>query len=588
MIVGIDLGTTNSAVAVWHEGAAQLVPNALGDLLTPSAVSIAGDGTTLVGAAALDRMASAPDSTVTSFKRYMGTERTVRLQEKRAFQLGKVGSGTGGNALRAEDLSALVLQSLCDDVAARFGTRPTEAVITVPAYFNDRQRKATRRAGELAGLTVRRLINEPTAAALAFGLQDQEDREPFLVFDLGGGTFDVSIVEKFEGVIEVRASAGDNRLGGDDFNTALAALMAPCIDPAGKLARLPDARREALLNRAAETARRQLSGADSATFAVVLDEERLEAPVTAAEFEAACEGLLRRLREPVVRALRDCAFDVAELGEIVLVGGATRMPVVRRAITRMFGRFPNSTVHPDHAVALGAAIQAGLLARDAAFDEIRISDVCPFTLGVDTVERDSRGGFQHGIFSPIIDRNTPVPVSRVSSYHTVQDNQRELRFNIYQGEAREVSGNILLGTINVTVPPRPAGEINADVRFSYDSSGLLEVDVTIPETGQSRNLVIVDEGDLDKGGRDATRDLAARRAALAKLKFHPREEAGNAALMARAERTYEDFVGEDRRVIGQWITEFAGALASQDHRRIAEARALLAERLDAIDQSAPL
>lgn len=561
MIVGIDLGTTNSAAAVWQDDAPVLIPNALGEMLTPSAVSVGSDGTTYVGAAALDRLATHPEATATSFKRYMGTERKLRLGKKE---------------WRPEDLSALVLRALCDDAEAFLGARPTEAVITVPAYFNDRQRKATRHAGELAGLTVRRLINEPTAAALAFGLQDQEDREPFLVFDLGGGTFDVSIVEKFEGVVEVRASAGDNRLGGDDFNTALAARMKPLVDPDGRLDKLDARQREAMLHRAAEAARRQLSGEDKATFAVVLGEDRLAAEVTADQFEAACEDLLRRLREPVVRALRDCAFDVAELGDIVLVGGATRMPVVRKAITRMFGRFPNSSVHPDHAVALGAAIQAGLLSRDAALDEIRIADVCPFTLGVDSAERDSRGVYQHGIFSPIIDRNTPVPVSRVNNYRTVQDNQKELLFNIYQGEAREVSANIHLGAIKVPVPARPAGEAGADVRFSYDSSGLLEVDVTVHETGVTRNLVIAGEAEVM-----TDREVAARREALAKLKFHPREEAENVALMARAERVYEDFVGDERRMIGQWITDFAGALDSQDPRRIADARALLQSQLEA-------
>ena len=544
------------------------MPNALGEMLTPSAVSIGDDGTAVVGAAALDRRASRPAQTVTGFKRLMGTAKPVQL---------------GKRSYRAEDLSALLLRTLADDVEAHTGTRPTEAVITVPAYFNDRQRKATRRAGELAGLAVRRLINEPTAAALAFGLQDRGDRAPFLVFDLGGGTFDVSIVEMFEGIVEVRASAGDNRLGGDDFNAALVALMAPKIDPAGTLAKLDPRAREALLDQAAEVARRRLSVADSADFAVVHDGGRLAGPVTAAEFEAASEPLLRRLREPVVRALRDCAFEAAELSEIVLVGGATRMPAVRRAITRMFGRFPNSTVHPDHAVALGAAIQAGLLTRDAALEEVRIADVSPFSLGVDTVEMDGHGGIQRGVFSPIIERSTPIPVSRVRSYQTVQDNQRELRFNIYQGEAREVSGNVHLGSIKVPVPQRPAGEISADVRFTYDSSGLLEVGVVIPETGLTRNLVIIDDADST-----ADEDLAARRKALAKLKFHPREEAQNVALLARVERLYEEYLGEDRQIIGRWITEFVGALDSQDGRRIAEARALIGERVAALEASSPL
>jgi molecular chaperone HscC len=568
MLIGIDLGTTNSAVAIWRDGSAELVPNALGQLLTPSAVSIARDGQVWVGTPALDRMAAHPQDTATSFKRLIGTQRTAKL---------------AGKDYPPEDLSAIVLSALVRDVEALTGAAPTEAVITVPAYFNDRQRKATRRAGELAGLTVRRLINEPTAAALAFGLQDKGDREPFLVFDLGGGTFDVSVVEMFDGIVEVRASAGDNRLGGDDFDDALAAFAKPRLDPEGLLAALPDDTRAALLKRAAEACRRALSTASEAEFALTLGETRLATTVTEAEFETACDPLVRRLREPVVRALRDCAIEAAELSDVVLVGGATRMPVVRKAITRLFGRFPNSSVHPDHAVALGAAIQAGLVGRDAALDEIRITDVCPFTLGVEVAEQDRFGGLQRGLFSPIIERNTPVPVSRVSTYHTMGDGQKQIEFAIYQGEAREVSGNVRLGQLQVPVPARPAGEVSAEVRFSYDSSGLLEVDVHVPLDGTSRNLVIVDEED-----RPDPKDIEKRRAALAKLKFHPREEAVNAALLARAERCYEDHIGELRQAIGHWITEFAGALDTQDPRAIADARDFLLARLDEFDRASPL
>lgn len=568
MIIGIDLGTTNSAVALWDGEAAQLVPNALGQMLTPSAVSVLPNGTTLVGQAALERMAAKDAVTQVSFKRYMGTDHKLKL---------------GRNTFSAEELSALVLASLRDDVAAQTGTVPTEAVITVPAYFNDKQRKATRRAGELAGLSVRRLINEPTAAALAFGLASRGEHEPFLVFDLGGGTFDVSIVEMFAGIVEVRASAGDNRLGGDDFNAALAAAVRARLDPDGLLDRLNPEHARALLLQAAERTRRALSDRGEAELALTVAEQRLAITVTAADLEAAAEPLLRRLRDPVVRALRDSQIDTASLSEVVLVGGATRMPVVRKAITRLFGRFPNSTVHPDQAVALGAAIQGGLIARDGGLDEVRITDVCPFTLGVDRSERDGRGGFVSGLFTPIIERNTPVPVSRVHYFQTMGDNQRRVEFGIYQGEAREVSGNVRLGAVDIAVPPRPAGEVQVDVRFSYDSSGLLEVDVSIPLTGESRNVVFVDEED-----RKDDAELDRRRRALATLKVHPREDAGNQALLARAERMWEDHLGDVRTVIGQWIIAFQSALESQDHRTIAQAHADLAARLDSLDAEMPL
>jgi molecular chaperone HscC len=568
MLVGIDLGTTNSAVALWKDGAPQLVLNALGKELTPSAVSIAKGGQTWVGEAALDRMATHPADTVTSFKRMMGTESTVTL---------------AGTTLTPEDLSAMVLRSLADDVEAATGERPTGAVITVPAYFNERQRRATRRAGEIAGLEVKRLINEPTAAALAFGLTDRGDREPFLVFDLGGGTFDVSIVEMFEGIVEVRASAGDNRLGGDDFDEALVKLVEPLLGNPDALATLPADRRHALLTLAAERTRRALSSAEEADFTLVADGTALTARVTTEAFEEAAAPLVKRLRDPVIRALRDCHIDVRTLSDIVLVGGATRMPVVRKALTRMFGRFPNATVHPDHAVALGAAIQAGLLSGGDGLEEIRITDVAPFTLGVATATRDQHGRYHDDIFAPIIERNTPVPVSRMEGFRTLADNQRQVVFAIYQGEARDVKKNVKLGELTVPVPPRPAGEVAVDVRFTYDTSGMLEVDVEVPATGMKRNLVIVDEED-----RRSQKDIEGRRKALEKLKVHPRDEAENVAMLARAERAYEGFTGHVRDVIGQGLTEFQGALDKQDPRIIADAREGLGNLLDHIEANPPL
>ncbi len=567
MLVGIDLGTTNSAVALWRDGAPQLVPNALGKALTPSAVSVAKGGQTWVGEAALDRMATHPRDTATSFKRMIGTASTVTL---------------AGTTLTPEDLSAMVLRSLADDVEAATGERPTGAVITVPAYFNERQRRATRRAGEIAGLEVKRLINEPTAAALAFGLADKGDREPFLVFDLGGGTFDVSIVEMFEGIVEVRASAGDNRLGGDDFDAVLVKLVEPLLD-AAVLDRLPADQRRALLTLAAERSRRALTAAEAAEFRVVAEGAELIAEVTAEAFEEAAAPLIKRLRDPVIRALRDCHIDVKTLSDIVLVGGATRMPVVRKALTRMFGRFPNATVHPDHAVALGAAIQAGLLSGGEGLEEIRITDVAPFTLGVGTATRDAHGRFHEDIFAPIIERNSPVPISRMEQFCTLADNQKQVTFAIYQGEARDVKKNVKLGELTVPVPPRPAGEVSVDVRFTYDTSGLLDVDVSVPATGTTRNLVIVDEED-----RRSQQDVAESRKRLEKLKVHPRDEAENVAMMARAERAYEGFTGHVREVIGMALTEFKGALEKQDPRIIAEAREGLARLLDETDAHSPL
>ncbi|MEP9359122.1 molecular chaperone HscC [Sphingomonas sp. KR3-1] len=564
MIVGIDLGTTNSAIACFRDGAPQLIPNALGDLLTPSAVSLGKDGSLLVGLAARDRQSTHPDLTATAFKRHMGTRKRYTL---------------GRRAYGAEDLSALVLASLKADAERFTGETVTGAVITVPAYFNDQQRKATRRAGELAGLKVERLVNEPTAAALAYGIHERGDREPFLVFDLGGGTFDVSIVEVFDGVVEVRASAGDNRLGGEDFNDMVAKLARAAIDPEGTLvARGKESLFHEVLRAAAERTRRALSEAEDALFEIVWEGKAYSHRITAAEFEAAADPLIQRLRDPVLRSMRDSNIAVGGLSEVVLVGGATRMPVVRRAVTRMFGRFPNHSLHPDHAVALGAAVQAGLKARDAALEEIRLTDVCPFTLGVDTAMRDPTGRLVFGVFAPIIERNTVVPASRVHRFQTLAENQKQVEFNIYQGEARAVADNVHLGQAVVPVPPRPAGEVVVDVRFSYDASGLLEIDVSVPLSGLQRQWVI-SSGD----GGDSPEEVAARRAALAELKIHPRDQASNAATLARAERCYENFIGERRQHIAEMILTFEAVLARQEPHSIDDMRAQVEAALDQIE-----
>jgi molecular chaperone HscC len=561
MIIGIDLGTTNSAAAFWRDGKPELIPNSLGDMLTPSAVSLAADGALLVGMAARERQAIAPRQTATAFKRLMGTQKQIAL---------------GGSLFAAEDLSALVLRSLKADAEAFLGESVEGAVITVPAYFNDRQRRATRRAGELAGLTVERLINEPTAAALAHGIQDQGDKQPFLVFDLGGGTFDVSIVEIYDGIIEVRASAGDNRLGGEDFNDLIVEAMLRRFQ--AELADPSDSQLREVMRAAAERSRRALSEGDPATFAFVWQGQPYETRLTAAEFEEAAAPLIARLRDPVLRSLRDSGIRTDQLSEIVLVGGATRMPIVRRAVTRMFGRFPSGAVHPDHAVALGAAVQAGLKARDAALDEIRLTDVCPFTLGIEVAERDRNGLYRTGIFAPIIERNTVIPASRIHIFSTTADNQRSVRFGIYQGEARDVAANVKLGEVDLPVPPRPAGDVRIDCRFSYDVSGLLEVDVVVPETGATRQLVICDESDSP-----SEPELAERRRSLAALKIHPREDAANSAALARAERCYEGFVGERREYVGQLILDFEAVLQRQEPRPIAEARAELERELDGLE-----
>jgi molecular chaperone HscC len=338
-----------------------------------------------------------------------------------------------------------------------------------------------------------------------------------------------------------------------------------------------DSRLREIMRAAAERCRRALSSDEAAPFSFVWNGQAHETEIDADDFEQAAEPLIARLREPVLRSLRDSNILAESLSEIVLVGGATRMPIVRRAVTRMFGRFPDTKVDPDRAIALGAAVQAGLRARDADLDEIRLTDVCPFTLGVEVAEYDRGGRLHKGIFSPIIERNTVIPASRVRTFSTVQDNQKTVQFGIYQGEARNVEANVKLGEVSVPVPQRPRGTVGIDCRFSYDASGLLEVDVTIPETGITKQLVICDDDAPDAN------EIAARREALAALKVHPRDDAANAALLARAARVYEGFIGERRDYVGHLMLELEAALERQDPKGIELARREIEERLNELE-----
>jgi molecular chaperone HscC len=368
MLVGIDLGTTNSLIGTLVDGQPKLIANAYGSVLTPSVVGLDDSGTLLVGAPARERLISHPHLTAASFKRYMGTQQEFEL---------------GARRFRAEELSAMVLQSLKQDAEAFLGAPVTEAIITVPAYFNDTQRKATIAAGKLAGLRVERLLNEPTAAALAYGIANRGAESTYLVFDLGGGTFDVSIVELFDGVIEVHASAGDNFLGGDDFRDQL--VKSFFAENAAALAVDPLKPPRELLERAsrqAELAKRELSTSFQALMRVVWQDKEVQWQISAADFERHSEALLNRLARPIQQALRDARMRTNELDQIVLVGGATRMSMVRKLVTKLFGRFPMVEINPDEAIAQGAAIQAALKAQDAALDDVVMTDVCPYTMGV--------------------------------------------------------------------------------------------------------------------------------------------------------------------------------------------------------------
>ncbi|WP_116830384.1 molecular chaperone HscC [Pseudomonas syringae] len=563
MIVGIDLGTTNSLVAVWRDGSSELVTNALGETLTPSVVGLDDDGQILVGKAARERLQTHPEKTAALFKRYMGSAQEIRL---------------GSATYRPEELSSLVLKSLKADVERAFGEPVTEAVISVPAYFSDAQRKATRIAGELAGLKVEKLINEPTAAALAYGLHQKEGETSFLVFDLGGGTFDISILELFDGVMEVRASAGDNFLGGEDFDQVMVEHFVnlhrdePDFPSTELIA--PALRREA------QRVRRALGQDGSADFVLRHADREWRKTITQEQMSDFYAPLLNRLRAPAERALRDARIRVADLDEILLVGGTTRMPLIRKLAASLFGRFPSIALNPDEIVAQGAAVQAALKHRDAALEEIVLTDVCPYTLGIETITQVGNR-YESGHYLPIIERNSVVPVSRVKTVQTVSDDQEHVMVRIFQGESRMVKDNIALGELIIPIPRAKAGEVALDVRFTYDNNGLLEADVMTQLTGERHKLVIE-----NNPGVMTPDEIQERLQVLEALKVHPREQQANTHLIARLERLYQECLGSDRELIDHWTTQFQHVLETQDERQISEIRKQLKQEVDTFEQGA--
>lgn len=561
MIVGIDLGTTNSLIGHFDGKAPQLFKNPLGAFLTPSVVSIEDDGTVSVGQAARERLVSHPERSVAGFKRWMGSAREVPLGER---------------AFRPEELSALVLRALVMDAEAATGERISEAVISVPAYFSDAQRKATRAAGHLAGLRVEKLVNEPTAAALAYGLSEHPDNSRFLVFDLGGGTFDVSILEMFEGVVQVHASAGDNFLGGEDFlNVLEGAFLADNSIKPDSMTR----EQRGQLRRLLDVAKRDLTQSRRADVRLTVGVREIDWSIGEDRFAELSDALVQRLRGPLERALRDANLQPSDLDEIILVGGASRMPLAARLVSRMFGRLPLRHVDPDHAVALGAAIAAGMKARDAVLEETILTDVCPYSLGVEMSRKDEASGRRlDGFFSPIIQRNNTVPISREDTFYPIEQSQRKLVLKVYQGESPLVEHNIKLGELTLDLPPGKSTQEQAVVvRFTYDVNGVLQVEATMKRTGETHELLL-----QQNPGILSDKEVHARLAKLAMLKIHPRNRQENIATLARAERVYAERIAL-RNDIETMITRFRSAIESQDDRRIRSERAQFERVLDQVE-----
>ena len=556
--IGIDLGTTHSLVSVFQNGKPVLISNAHGNFLTPSVVGVLAKGEVVVGQTAKELRVTDPESCAWCFKRFMGQDRRFKL---------------GRQEYTPHELSSLVLRSLKLDASKALGVEVTDAVITVPAYFNDHARQATRLAGEMAGLNVLRMINEPTAAALVYGFNQSDDEKNTVVVDLGGGTFDVTVMEVFEGTLEIRASAGESMLGGEDFTDRIVSEVLAAEQARLEIAELSDPLRVARLRSECEVAKRKLATEEEAFIRVpspdgTFGEKPKRFRIDRKIFKRLCDPLMQRVAAPIARALRDAEIRPDEIDEIILVGGATRMNMLRDFIEDYFGKAPVMRHSPDEVVALGAAVQAALIGRDAAVEDMVMTDVCPFTLGVE-IARELGGQVNAGYFSPVLHRNSTIPVSREEIFGTMSVNQPSVTVKIYQGDARKVSENVLLGELEVSaLPPGPAGS-PFHIRFTYDLSGVLEVEAYAPGGKKFRTVLT----NHIKGLSPKAISTAKRR--ISELKFYPREDLANQQLARYAERMIGELHPSQRAQLDSALDVYEAAMNRADREEFAAAQQML-------------
>ena len=545
-IIGIDLGTTNSLAATWKDNDCLLIPNAFGEFLTPSVVGIGENGEILTGKVAKERLISHPHLTAAAFKRFMGTKKKTAV---------------GDRTFLPEELSSIILRKIKMDAESYLQTVVTEAIISVPAYFNDHQRNATKLAAELAGFHVERLINEPSAAALAGHFTRMDNDECCLVIDFGGGTLDVSVVDCFESVIEIAAVAGDNHLGGNDFDVCIIEWF--CHECGLDWAAL-EPTQQAILCAQAEYCKQRLTETKEVQMHMHTKAGLMSAMLTRKTLVQICEPLLRRINNTIKRALADSKRTIATIDNVMLVGGSCKMPVVRNYLEFVLDRQALSLDEPDTIVAKGVGIYTGIKQRDQSLRDIMMTDVCPFTLGTSVISRKKA---EKHIFFPIIERNSILPTSVERRLWTASHHQTEICVEIFQGEEYFSDDNLLLGSVSIPVPPAVAGKESVNVRYTYDINGILEVELCHIDTNTRRQLVIMGEG-----SKLSQEEIARKLLELEKLKIPPAEQEENQFVLAKGARLFTQTLGPTRERLEIYLTEFLDALSSQDQREISRVR----------------
>lgn len=553
-IIGIDLGTTNSLCTYWEEGKSRLIPNAFGSYLTPSAVSVRDDGKVVVGKLAKERLLTHPTETVANYKTFMGTNKTFDLR---------------GKAYRPEELSALVLCQLKEDAAAYLQEEITEAIISVPAYFNDNQRNATKLAGELAGLQVNRIINEPSAAALAYK-KDLTQEQSFIVLDLGGGTLDISVVDYYENIVEIVAIAGDNHFGGNDFDRC---IIRHFLEEHPVLKDGLDETEQAALEKQAELCKMALSENPEVLMVFRHKEVEYSTRIDQARLIQITSPLLLRMRSVLEKALKDARRKAADIDDVLLVGGSTKMPVVQKYVASLMQRQPNTAVHPDSAIALGVGAAVGIHMRSEEIKDVVLTDICPFTLGTDVYDIKAK----KTRFMPMIPRNSTLPCSVTECFRTLRDDQKMVDFSIFQGESLDPRENLLLDHFSFPIPARPAGEIGIFVTFSYDINSILLVDAVCTESDVSLTRVI-------SNNRKMTEEEKGKYvAAMKHMQKEDDEKIQNEQLLARAAQLFAEAPEQTRDVLVAQMQNFQQKAATSRKIEAQKARNEFADFLAAID-----